>query len=265
MPKLSDTITIVKHTPDGRRITREVTGEEFIHKGWADQGWAATAGLQQEYEKYKQKQEQQRLEQMPINYLRVAAGKVPIVKKLPNGKWARLTVDGIDYEKKGWMNNGWFIPKWALSKASQSNIADTPTARTRLTNQIMGRSDYWRPKRSIDQARSLVQPYYNVIGQEVGHNFEQDAKGVMEYKKQYNPKWRDWMSRAHGWILKKRRKAWRKTNKLTGYAYKKARQALLWQYHKRHPAPQAFIDKEWENPYTVSRDTYRIRNFGPMR
>lgn len=261
MPKLSDTVEIFKTLPSGRRVTRTVTGEEFINGGWAQQGWAANASLQKAYEDKVYNDTWDDLNTRPIDYLQTANSKLTIAKKLPNGKWVSRQVNGIDFEHKGWRSQGWIIPSFMYNRRA-GKVKDTSFARTRLINSIMTRSDFWRPKRSTDQARTIASPSWKLVGPELGHNYNQDVANIRDYRYIPNPKWHEWIGKAQRWMLKNRPKVYKRAMKESPVTRRINLRPLFMQYNRKHKAPPKFIPPEEEE--VLFHDAYRSRNFGPQ-
>lgn len=210
MPKLTDTVTIHKTLPTGRRVERQVTGDEYINNGWFANGWAANSGLQIKAAKQYAAQFAKQAETMPIDQLQAWTRSFPIVKKLPNGKWAKVTVTGGEFEHDGWRTQGWFIPSWAKKTSRQySDIGpkDTDKAREYYWNRILKEQDWWRPRMSRDQAWSYYSPMTRLTGPYVGHNQPEDVTKIQSGKYKLNAgEWFDWIEKARKWMYHNKKK-----------------------------------------------------------
>lgn len=240
MPSLSTEVTITKTLPNGRTVSRKVTGTEYINGGWATQGWAAPAGLQKKAEEVFTENTRKDLMEKPMSYLSGLARKFTIAKKLPNGKWVKRSgITGGDFQNGGWKQQGWIIPNWNYS--SRPATTETTLGKTRLVDRIMHEQEWWKPKRSLDQAASYYRPYNTIVMNEFGHNYNEDVRKLQTGKYQLNPTWRTWMDRAQKWIVHNRPKKWRKLQQMTGNNWRINMRDLLYQYNKRRKAPPKVV------------------------
>lgn len=255
MPSLSTQITITKTLPNGRTVSRNVTGEEYINGGWATQGWAAPAGLQKKAEEVFTERTRKDLMEKPMSYLSGLARTFTIAKRLPNGKWVKRTgITGGDFENSGWKQQGWIIPTWNYS--SRPARAETSIGKTRLVERIMKQQDWWKPKRSFDQAASYYRPYNTIVMNEFGHNYVEDVRKLQSGKYQLNPQWRTWMDRAQKWAIHNRPKKWRQIQQLSGNDWRINMRDLLYQYNKRRKAPPKVVPIKSYKPKIPYRRRY---------
>lgn len=186
-------VKITKTLPNGRQVSREVTPQEYIQQGWATQGWAAPAKLQQEAFKEVRKATWRDLEKLPMQELAAISRTWKIVKKLPNGRWVSRRVSGGDYLHGGWQSQGWVIPKYQLE--SHTTPKDTKMGRNRLITHIFDKQDWARQKLSRDQAKAE----YRTAGDTssyLGHNPEEDIEKLMSGRYKINPAFIAWRKRA---------------------------------------------------------------------
>lgn len=245
MPKLSDTVTIYKHLPTGRRVERQVTGEEYINNGWFKNGWATNAGLQIKAAKQYAAQFAKQAETMPIDHLRGWTRSFPIVKKLPNGKWAKVTVTGGEFEHDGWRTQGWFIPSWAkgADNRSYTGAKDTDKAREYYWNRVVKEQDWWRPRMSRDQAWSYYSPLTRLTGPYVGHNQSEDVTKLQSGKYKLNTNaWYDWIDKAQDWMYHNRKRRYNRAMRQTKFEDRhRMLLPMFVEYSRTHPAPARVV------------------------
>lgn len=253
MTKGSDIVEIFKLLPGGRRVTRQVTADEYVNGGWFNQGWATQSNLQIAA---GNKVADQRLRNLyantPITQLKEWARPFKIAKKLPNEKWVSRTVYGGEYEHEGWMNNGWIIPKWNYVdwRHSYKGPKDTPKAAQYYMDKIQSTQNWWRPKLTLDQARMMLEPHHKLIHNELGHDINEEARQVTQHWKPNIGPWRDWMDKAQKWMYKNRQKKYNYAMRQKALVDRRRYLIPLFQqYNKIHPAPPRVIPRYPKVPF----------------
>ena len=254
-------VKIWKTLPNGRKVERDVTDQEYITQGWREQGWVAPASLQKRAEDHITNRLFEAVREQPITYLKGLAKHYTIVKKLPNGKWAKRTnIGGFDYEFGGWKNNGWIIPSWA-HRDQQRGTIDSDKARDYYTRQIQNQQSTWQPKRTQEQAGQLLKG----IWFQPGPQYLETAKQLTSGKKSINPQYMRWQTRALKWARHNRRTLW--TDLTTGTVTDKrhARFRIINQYSALRKPPQLLLTqkpKKYAGLYDQRRHNIR---FAPWR
>lgn len=251
---------IFKSLPNGKTASRTVTAEEYINDGWATQGWAAPPQLQQQAEKAQERAITDQLRQKSNDELKALARKWTIAKKLPNGRWVTRKVYGGEYENEGWAQQGWIIPSFAHYTKYRRNASDSPKATEWFIRRIKAEQDWWRPKRSIDQARSYYTPMTKVIQNQLRHNANDDIAKIQSGQYNPNPKWRNWLRKGHMWMSHNHRSLYRQTVQGTPQQKARARINLYRSYNNTVRAPPKVIPVDREK-FTQN---YRWRNWGRL-
>lgn len=229
---------IFKTLPGGRRVEREVTPQEYIEQGWREQGWVAPASVQKKAEDHLSDQLFQAISEQPLDYLRGLAKHYTIVKKLPNGKWAKKTnIGGYDYEFGGWKNNGWVIPSWAHAPPPKDEPKDTARARAYYTRQIKYTQSAWKPKRTTEQAAQFLKGTWLLPGKDL-LNYATQLRSSDKY---VNPAYMKWQTRALKWARHNKRTTWKHLTTGTPIDKRHARFAIIRQFQQRRPAPKLLL------------------------
>lgn len=252
---------IFKSLPNGKTVSRTVTAQEYINDGWATQGWAAPPQLQQQAEKIQERDITNQLRQKSNDELKALARKWTIAKKLPNGRWVTRKVYGGEFENEGWAQQGWIIP--SFSHFSNRRLASNSEKATDwFIRRIKATQNWWRPKRSIDQARSYYAPMTKVIQNQLGHNANDDIAKIQTGLYNPNPNWRKWLRKGHNWMEHNYRSLYRQTVQGTPQQKARARIALFRSYNNRVRAPPkvtpVYKDK------VLGTNNYRWRNWGRL-
>lgn len=146
------TSRIWKTLPNGKKVHRYVTRDEYIGDGWASNGWATNIL------EWQQAADEAILDQTlktkffeeDTRTLDLYSKQVNIVKQLPNGKWKTLTMPYGQYETQGWKNNGWRL----AGRLQHPHFPTSKKTRSQAIKKLKQQS-WWKPKRSHDQARML--------------------------------------------------------------------------------------------------------------
>lgn len=256
MTKGSDTVEIFKLLPGGRRVTRQVTADEYVNGGWFNQGWATQSNLQIAAGNKVTEQKLRNLyANTPISQLQNWTRKFTIVKRLPTGKWVKRKVYGGEFEHEGWMNNGWRIPSWEWrQQSSYKGAKDTPKAAQYYMDTIQKTQNWWRPKLTQDQARMMLEPYHRLIHNELGHEVMEEARQVTQHWKPNIGPWRDWMDRAQKWMYKNRQKKYNHAMRQKAFVDRRRYLIPLFQqYNRIHPAPPRVIPRQPQVPIYAKR------------
>ena len=232
---------IFKTLPGGRRVERDVTPQEYVQQGWREQGWVAPATLQKQAEDYLSDQIMDAISDQPIDKLRAYAKHYTIVKKLPNGKWAKIpNIGGYDYEFGGWMNNGWIIPSWAHTGRDPKEPKDTERARLYFTRQIRETQNAWKPKRTQEQANQFLKGAWFTPGPQ----FMTYSKQLTSPDVELNPAYKKWQTRALKWARHNRRRLWDDLTTGTSTDRRHARFEIIRQFTQRRPPPQVLTRRK---------------------
>lgn len=254
---------ISKTLPNGRRVTREVTAQEYINDGWATQGWAATPKLQKEAEKVQERAITNQLKHKSNDELKALSRKWTIAKKLPNGRWVTRKVYGGEYENEGWKTQGWIIP--SFSHYSNRRLASNSSKATDwFIRKIKATQNWWRPKRSIDQARSYYNPMTTVIQNQLGHDANADIAKIQSGLYNPNPNWRDWLRRGQRWTEHNHRRLYRQAFNGTPQQKARARINLYTSYNNRVRAPPKVTPVYREKYPFRGNQNYRWRNWNRL-
>lgn len=145
---------IFKTLPNGTKVHREVTQDEYVNNGWMKNGWAdSTLTGVTTTDHYLQEQAfKDHFQAVPTVELAKYPAKIEIFKYLPNGEKSRhMTMTYGEYVQKGWKDNGWvFEPK------ARRIFDATVTRQTRKqAEDKLRKMSWWYPKRSYDQAKAL--------------------------------------------------------------------------------------------------------------
>lgn len=237
--------TIFKTLPNGRTVTREVTPSEYINNGWATNGWAATSKLQELAEKVLTDRTINSLKQKSNEELRGLQRKWTIAKKLPNGRWVTRRVYGGEYQHEGWAKQGWIIPSY-MHVTGQKPASNSKLARDYYIRRIINQQDWWRPKRSVDQARAFYRPMTALINQELGHNSQEDIAKLQSGLYKPNPKWRQWLNKGQIWMAQRWKRLYRQSLKGPAGQRHATRVELYKRYNDRVRAPPKVIPVERE-------------------
>lgn len=237
--------TIFKTLPNGRTVTREVTPSEYINDGWATNGWAAPTKLQELAEKVITDRTVNSLKQKSNDELRGLQREWKIIKKLPNGQWAVRRVYGGEFLNEGWKDQGWIIPSY-MHVTGQKPASTSNLAKDYYIRRILNQQNWWRPKRSVDQARAFYRPMTALINQELGHNSKEDIAKLQSGLYKPNPKWREWLNRGQIWMAQRWRKLYRQSLKGPADTRHATRVELYKRYNDRVRAPPKVIPVERE-------------------
>lgn len=231
---------IFKTLPEGKKVEREVSAQEYIQDGWREQGWVAPASLQKQAEDYMSDQIMDAISDQPIDQLKGYAKHYTIVKKLPNGKWAKkFGVGGYDFEFGGWMNNGWIIPSWAHRGDDPKAPKDTARARAYFTRQIRETQHAWKPKRTQEQANQFLKGTWL----EPGPDYMAYSTQLTSPDKEINPAYKKWQTRALKWARHNRRNLWKDLTSGTSWQKRNARYQIVHQFKQRRSAPNVLIQR----------------------
>lgn len=240
-------IKITKRLPTGRKVERDVTSDEYVKGGWREQGWVAPASLQQKAEDYLTGEIFSALRDQEPSYLRGLTRHYTIVKKLPNGKWAKTPgITGGDWEFGGWKDQGWIIPSWALRDRDPNPAPkDTEKAKDYYLRNIRYHQNWWKPKRTLDQANEFGKGMWF----KPGPQYMDTIRKFQSYDYQPNPAYKKWQASMLKWTRHNRKKIWRSLTTGSFQEKRFARVAALNAYTRRK-APQPFIErKEFKIPY----------------
>lgn len=232
---------IFKTLPGGRKVERDVTPQEYIQQGWREQGWAAPATVQKQAEDHLSDQIMEALYEQPLDKLRGYAKHYTIVKKLPNGKWAKIHgIGGYDFEFGGWMNNGWIIPSWAHKDRDPREPKDTHRARLYFVRQIKSGQNAWKPKRTQEQAVQFLKGTWFQPGPDLMKYSAQLTSSDMEV----NPAYKKWQTRALKWARHNRRRLWDDLTTGTATDKRHARFQIIRQFTQRRTPPQVLTRRK---------------------
>lgn len=246
-------VKIWKLLPNGRRVERDVTPQEYMTAGWATNGWAAPSSLQKQFEKKVEDDTERELRTHSNSYLQSLLRRYTIAKKLPNGRFVHRTVTGAEFEHEGWRTQGWFIPSYAREKVREP--LETKTAKDKYIDAILRTQKWWKPKRSYAQALSFYKPVSSVIGDELGHSTRDDTAGLMQHTHQINPAWRDWEQKAVRWAQHNRPRYLRlTTQEPSPLARRMMWKNILHGYNTVRKAPPKVIPIDYRN--TVRQRRY---------
>lgn len=254
---------IFKQLPNGKTASRQVTAQEYINDGWATQGWAAPPKLQLQAEKVQEQAITNQLRQKSNDELKALARKWTIAKKLPNGRWVTRKIYGGEYEHEGWAQQGWIIPSYAHF-ADKRKASDSPRATEWFIRRIKAQQNWWRPKRSIDQARSYYHPMTTVIQNQLGHNANDDIAKIQSGLYNPNPNWRKWLRKGHNWMEHNHRSLYRQTLHGTPQEKTKMRIALFRSYNNRVRAPPKVTPVDRLKAPFYANKNYRWRHWGRL-
>lgn len=146
------TSRIWKTLPNGKRVHKYVTREEFIRDGWARNGWATnilewqqaadSAIVDHSFKEQFQEKE--------TGTLALYSRYVDIIKQLPNGKYAKKNIPYGQFATQGWEQNGWRL----AGRLTRPGFTPTKTSRKEAIRKLK-QQNWWKPSRSQDQARML--------------------------------------------------------------------------------------------------------------
>lgn len=147
-----ETSRIYKTLPNGKRVHRTVTREEYINDGWARNGWASNLlDWQQAADKTSvDKTFQETFGDKDTRTLDLYSRNVDITKQLPNGHWKKITIPYGQYDTQGWRTNGWAL----AGRLKRNHLPNTKRLRDDAIKRLKQQS-WWKPTRSQDQARML--------------------------------------------------------------------------------------------------------------
>lgn len=252
-------IHVTKTLPTGRVVSRDLTKEEYVNQNWREQGWVAPASLQIEAEDKLTKKIFDALRDQEPSYLRGLTRHYTIVKKLPNGRWVKRSgITGGDWEFGGWKDQGWIIPSWAFpSEDRNPDPKDTEKAKDFYLRNIRIYQDWWKPKRTLDQAREFTRGMWF----KPGPQYLDTARTLRSYEYEPNPAYKKWQTGMLKWVRHNRREIWNSLTTGGPLEKRQARTAALNAYTRRK-APLPFIRRK---KFRSLLDRFQHRHYAHFR